>query len=117
MDCFQHFFDEFLPPRGAADDIHPQLSRLLRGMLGVAAADPDHRLRIFPAAPADDCPVLFVRNGGDGAGIDDVSVAALLKGANLVTPLCEKTLHCLGLKLVGLAAQGIKAKFHCEFHQ
>ena len=114
---FQHFFDEFLPFRAAADDVHPQPARILRGVLGVAAADPDHRVGIVPPAAADDGPVFLVRHGGDGAGVDDVAVTQALKGADFVAPLRQEALHGLGFKLVGFAAQGIKAKFHCEFHQ
>jgi len=70
---------KFLPPAGAAQNVHTQLLYRLRGVLGVAAADADDGLRIFPAAAADNGPVFLIRNGGDGAGIDDVGIALLVK--------------------------------------
>ena len=75
----KHMLQKFLPPAGAAQNVHTQLLYRLRGVLGVAAADADDGLRIFPAAAADNGPVFLVRNGGDGAGIDDVGIALLVK--------------------------------------
>jgi hypothetical protein len=65
----------------------------------------------LPAA-ADDGAVFLVRHGGDGAGIDDVSVADLVKAANLVPLGQQELLHGLGLVLIHLAAKGVKGKFH-----
>ena len=70
---------KFLPPAGAAQNVYPQLLYRLWGVLGVAAADTDDGLRIFPAAAADDGPVFLIRNGGDRAGVDDVGIALLVK--------------------------------------
>ena len=54
----------------------------------------------------------FVGNGRHGAGIDDVSVADLIEGAERMTALDEQLLHGLRLILIDLAAECITCKFH-----
>ena len=103
---------KFLPTAGAAQHVHPQTLYRLRVMLGIAAAHTNDGLGILPAAAADDGPVLFVRNGGDGAGIDDVGIVLFFKGADFVTAALQQLLHSLGFVLIGLAAQGIKRNSH-----
>ena len=108
----QKHLHKFLPVSAAADDIDAQRPDGLRVVLGIAAAHRDHCARVLPAAPADHGPVLFVRDGGDGAGVDDVGIVLFLKGADLAARLFQQLLHGLGLVLIGLAAQGIKRNPH-----
>ena len=108
----QHLLDEGPPSAAAADDVYAQFPNRLRGVLGIAAADPDHRLGILPAAPADHRPVFLVRYGGHRAGVDDVGVAGFVEPAQGVAQLRDKVLHGLGFILVRLASEGIKSKFH-----
>ena len=81
-------------------------------MLGIAAAHADESPGMLPAAAADHGPVLFVRNGGDGAGVDHIGIVGFLEGANFVAGLFQQLLHGLGLVLIGFAAQGIKRYSH-----
>ena len=57
-------------------------------------------------------PGLFVADGGDGAGVDDIAVADLVKAAEGMPALHQQLLHRLRLVLVDLAAQRVTCKFH-----
>ena len=111
----EHILHKFLPLTAAAQHICSQRAHRLGIMLGIAAADTDDGLRMLPPAAADHRPVFLIRHRGDGAGIDDIPVALLLKAAHRMSHLRKKLLHCLGLILVCLAAEGIKSKFHVIF--
>ena len=108
----EHILQKLLPAAASAHHVRPQLLYGLGGVLAVTAAHADDRLRVFPAAAAEHGPVFLVRHGGDGAGIDDIAVAGVLKGGDVVPLLGQQALHGLSLILVGFAAQGIKSKFH-----
>ena len=108
----QHQLHKFPPPAAAADDVHSQRTHRLRGVLGVAAAYADDGVGIIPAAPADDRPVFLVCHGGDGAGVDNIAVAGLVKLPDLVPKLRQQLLHGLRLVLIRLAAKGIECKSH-----
>ena len=107
---------ELLPSAGAGDDVHLQFFHIAGGVLAVAAADADEGIGVELPAAADHGTVLLVRHGGDGAGVDDVAVADLVKAADLVALREQELLHGLGLVLVHLAAKGVKGKFH-KYHQ
>ena len=92
------------PVTGPGHQIHPQGGDGVGLGLGVAAADRHHRLRVVPAGAADHVAALFVADGGDRTGVDDVYVGLALKGDQGVAPLGEDGLHGLGLVLVDLAA-------------
>jgi hypothetical protein len=64
------------------------------------------------AAAAENGTVFLVCHSGDGAGVDDIAVAIFCKGADRMPPLCKQLFHSLGLVLIDLAAQGVKAKAH-----
>ena len=81
-------------------------------MLGIAAADRHNGLGMVPAAPADDGPVLLIRHGGDGTGVDDIAVAGFLKLTDAVAHIQQQSLHGLCLILICLTAEGIEGKFH-----
>ena len=100
----QHLLHKSLPSAAAADDVHPKLAHILRRVLAVAAADADHRLGVVPTAPADYRPVFLVRHRSYGAGIDDITIADLVKGHNFMAFFCQKSLHCLGFVLVCFAS-------------
>ena len=104
--------DELLPSAAAPKHVNIQLPGSVRVMLGVAAAHADDRFRVLPAAAADDGPVLLVRHGGDGTGVDYVGVTAFVKGADGIAPFPEKLLHGLCFILVGFTAQRIKCDSH-----
>ena len=72
---------------------------------------------MIPAAAANDSAVFLVRNGGDRAGVDDITIAVFVKLSDFVALLHQQTLHSLGLILIGFATERIESKFHCEFHQ
>jgi hypothetical protein len=65
-----------------------------------------------PATPADHGPVLLIRHGSDGAGIDNIAVASLAEVTNAVAPCGQQLLHSLGFVLIYLASKGEKAKNH-----
>ena len=108
----QQIQDKLLPVAAAPQHIHSQLPHRLGRVLGIAAADAKHRVRVLPAAPADHGPVLLIRNGRYRAGVDDISVAAFLKAPDLMARLNQKPLHGLCLILICLTAKRIKCKFH-----
>ena len=108
----QEHLHKFLTVSAAADDIDAQRPNGLRVVLGIAAAHRDHRIRVVPPAPADYRPVLLVRHGGDGAGVDHIAIARILKGADFVALFQQQALHGLGLILICLAAQCVKSKLH-----
>ena len=72
---------------------------------------------MFSAASANNGAVFSVCYRGDGAGVDNVAVAGILKSTYAVPLADEKLLHGLGFVLIYLASKGIKAEFHCYFHQ
>ena len=113
----EHILDKFLPLAAAAQNIHTQFPDGFGGMLGIAAADADDGLGMLPAAPPDHGPVLLVRHGGDGAGVDDIAVARLVKMTDFMAHFRQNMLHGLGFVLICLAAKGIKCQFHCHNHQ
>ena len=86
-------------------------------MLAVAAAHADHCLGVLLSAPPDHRPVLFIRYRGNRAGVDHIAVTLPGKIPDLMSHGGKELLHCLGLILVYLAAQGIKSKFHSKIHQ
>ena len=79
-----HHVHKVLPLAGTAHHIHAQSLYSSAVVLAVAAADTDDRIGVVPAAAADDCPVFLVCHGGDGAGVDDIAVAGLVKVADFV---------------------------------
>ena len=115
--CFQQHFHKFLPVGAAADDIHTKGADSLGVVLAVTAADGDDRFRMGFPATADDGTVLLVRHGGDGASVDDVTVAIVLKMADPMALFRQKPLHRLRFVLICFASKGIKSKVHCQFHQ
>ncbi len=109
-----HHIHESFPPGRAGDDICIQRLHRLRGVLGIASANANDGIRVLPAAAADHRPVLLVRYGGDGAGVDDIGIAGGLKGGDLMPPEPEELLHSLRFILIDLAAQGIESNFHIK---
>ena len=67
---------------------------------------------ILQAMPNCSIQKLYVADGGDGTGVDDVSVGAVLKVHQLVAPAAQLLLHGLGLVLVHLAAQRVNGSSH-----
>jgi hypothetical protein len=72
---------------------------------------------MFPAAAADHRPVFLVSHGGDGAGIDNITVAIFSKRGGAVTQILKNLLHCLRFVLIDLTAKSKKTNFHCQNHQ
>ena len=107
-----HQLHKARPVAGAADQVHPQLLHVAGMGLGIAAAHGDHRVRRGLPGPADDLPGLFVADGGDGAGVDEIGVRRPLEGDQFVAPGGEQLLQGLGLILVHLAAQSIEGDPH-----
>ena len=90
----------------------PRVFCLVGVGLGIAAAGGHHGAGTAPPGPADHLAGFFVADGGDGTGIDDVSVGAVLKVHQLVAPAAQLLLHGLGLVLVHLAAQRVNGSSH-----
>ena len=63
-------------------------------------------------APADGLPGLVAAGGGDGAGVDDVSIGRAVEVHQMVAPADKLGLHGLGLILIGLTAQGVDGDIH-----
>ena len=101
--CRYQHFHELSAVSAAAQHIHPQLFYILSGMLAVTAAYADDRIGTQLPEPADHRPVLFVCHGGDGAGVDDIAVAGLIKAAQGMPLGHKQLLHGLGLILICFA--------------
>ena len=71
-----------------------------------------HGVGAAALGPADHLAGFFVADGGNGAGIDDISVGAVLEVHQLMTPAAQLLLHGLGLVLVHLAAQRVNGNSH-----
>ena len=110
-----HHFHKFLTVGAAAQHIRIQLPHRRRVVLGVTAADAQHRIGMLLAAAADHRPVFLVRHHGHRAGVDDVAVASFVKLPDFVTKSTEQLLHGLGFILVCFASECIKSKFHSSF--
>ena len=80
--------------------------------LNIAAAGGHHRMLVQLAAAADHLPRLFVADGGDGTGVDDIGIRRLVKGYQRVAPADELLLHGLCFILVYLAAKGVNCNAH-----
>lgn len=100
------------PVAGAGDQIQGQGGGLVGVGLDIAAAGGHHGVFVELAAAADHLAGLFVADGGDGAGIDDVGIRRLLKGYQCMAPADKLLLHGLGLVLVHLAAKGVNRNAH-----
>ena len=108
----EHHVQKCLTPGTAGDDVYVQLPHCLGLYLGVAAAYAHNGLGVLPTAAADDAPVFLICNGGDGAGINNVAVTGLIKGAQAMAQGQELLFHGLGFVLVHFAAQCVKCEFH-----
>ena len=97
--------------------INAQILQFFRRMLGIAAANRQHCIGLLPAHPPDHRPVLLIRYRGDGTGVDNIGIARVFQRAHTDAFFMENLLHSLGFILIYLAAQGVKAYFHCEYHQ
>ena len=84
----------------------------LRVGLGIAPADGDHRLRVFPSDPADDLAGFASALRRDGTGVDNVRVRLLRKGDGGMAPVRPEALHGLGFVLVDFTAEGVKCGSH-----
>ena len=100
------------PVSGAADQVDAQGLCLVSVGLDIAAAGGHHGAGTAPPGPADHLAGFFVADGGNGTGIDDVSVGTVLKVHQLVAPAAQLLLHGLGLVLVHLAAQRVNGSSH-----
>ena len=107
-----HMPDESLPSICADQHIHVKLSDLVRAALRIAAAHTDHGLRVQLAHAPDGVAGFFIGHGRDGAGVDDVAVADLVKAAERMAALHEQLLHGLRFVLIDLTAERIACKFH-----
>ena len=97
---------------GAEHHIGAQIGRRLRGGLGETAADADDGLRRPAPGGPDHLPGFPVALSGDGAGVDDVDIRRLRKCGEPMSPGHDHLFHGLGVKLIGLAAKGIKRESH-----
>ena len=100
------------PAAGAADQVDAQALGLVGVGLDIAAAGGHHGVGTAALGPADHLAGFFVADGGNGAGIDDISVGAVLEVHQLMTPAAQLLLHGLGLVLVHLAAQRVNGSSH-----
>ena len=100
------------PVAGSGNQIQLQSRRLVGVGLDIAAAGGHHGVFVELAAAADHLPGLFVADGGDGAGIDDVGIRRFLKGHQCVAPADKLLLHGLCFILVHLAAKGVNRNAH-----
>ena len=100
------------PVPGAADQVDAQGLCLVGVSLDIAAAHCHHPVGAHPPGPADGLAGFLVADGGDGTGVDDVSVGTVLKVHQLVAPAAQLLLHGLGLVLVHLAAQRVNGSSH-----
>ena len=100
------------PVAAAADEVRVDLPGVLRGDLGVAAAQGHQGLRGPLAGLADGLAAFLVAGGGDGAAIDDIDVGGVLKGDQGVAAGGEDLLHGLTFVLVHFAPQGVDGYAH-----
>ena len=100
---------------GAADKVDAQGRRLVSMGLDIAAAGSYNGGRIPIFGPADHLPRLFIADGCDGAGIDDIGVCCLLKVHQLVALGRQLLFHGLGLILIDLTAKGVDGDSHGGF--
>ena len=110
-----HLIQKGHPVAGARHQIHLQPGHFLRLRLGVAAADGDEGVRVGALGAADHVPTLFVADGGDGTGVDDIYIGLCIKLREGVAAAGQNGLHGLGLVLVDLAAQGVNGIAHKNF--
>ena len=104
--------EELHPLSRAGDEVDAKTLGLLGVGLDVAAAGGHHRAGAALFGAADHLPGLFVADGGDGTGVDDVGVGFGFKVRQGVAPALQFQLHGSRFVLVDLAAQGINSNSH-----
>ena len=107
-----HQLHHLAPVLVANEQVHSvNMGYLVRGSLGIAARYHDKRLGVPFGCPADHLPGLALTHIGHHAGIDQIDVRRLLKIHNRKAGFPEQFLHGCSIRLVYLAAQGIKSYF------